>query len=66
MNCLSFGATKIQAKRENITAQGATNNQPIPYEYACPANPIKLFVLEYVAKNDIPITIPPSDLPPMK
>ena len=64
MNCLSFGATKIQAKRENITAQGATNNQPIPYEYACPANPIKLFVLEYVAKNDIPGILPAHNYTP--
>ncbi len=47
----SRGATQRHAMTQKSVMIGTNNNHGSPYEYVCPEKPMKLLVLEYVAKN---------------
>ena len=61
----SLGAIASQDRALKKTAKGTSRSQATPKVYALPEKPRKLFVLEYVAKKEIPMAMPPNERPPM-
>ena len=64
VNRYNRGAIHFQPAKQNPTSSGPTSSHGRPYVYDWPAKPTKLFVLAYVAKNEMPRAIPLIDRPP--